>query len=754
MSSFLAENSRDLYYSHSYNNDGQSIDFLSFNEFLDSFAIPEGQELGFKDFQFWLSKQRVKYIDPHELFEEFKGVLTGVEINKPYLSKDDYLSLGIKQSIYPEEKKELVYNLFEKYLQFLRQEGFFDLNILSHTYLDVISAKYDYLLIDEIQDFTNIQVYLLLQALKPEAKNNFMFCGDSNQIVHPNFFSWSHLKSLFFKNEITKSRVFSVLQKNYRSSHKITELSNQILRIKQKRFGSIDKESNYLINSVASEDGSVKLLPNKEKALASLNKQTSRSTKFAVIVLHEQDKARARKVFNTPLLFSIREVKGLEYENIILFDVVSGDRKTFAEVVKGVSTQDLATSELNYNRAKDKSDKSLEIYKFFINSLYVAISRSTKNLYWIEKDRHHPLLSLLSLEEQAGDMDLGVKKSSQEDWQKEANRLAKQGKEEQAEAIRSQVLQLKPTPWRPFSEQDLQPLIHEAYAGKKKQAQRKLLAYGELYHDPFIPAELNKRGYQASDSVEERRNFAISRFCKELQSQASLMQEIRSYGIDYKNKFGQTPLMAASFMGDIKLVEELLEYGAKTSTTDFAHRSAFDIASSEAIRNPKFMDEFYPELYKLLAPGFLKIRVDNKLIKIDQRLMEYHLINVLKNALAHLLRFGKPVGYRQATAFNAPLLTEFFELFPNSVIPEKRKKRAYLSSLLSKNEQLKDGPYNRKIFLRVQKGLYHLNPRLEILCDSQWLKISDIMGPRRFAKSISHNLASERLRSFMALEES
>ena len=87
LSSFLAENSRDLYYSHSYNNDGQSIDFLSFNEFLDSFAIPEGQELGFKDFQFWLSKQRVKYIDPHELFEEFKGVLTGVEINKPYLKK-------------------------------------------------------------------------------------------------------------------------------------------------------------------------------------------------------------------------------------------------------------------------------------------------------------------------------------------------------------------------------------------------------------------------------------------------------------------------------------------------------------------------------------------------------------------------------------------------------------------------------------------------------------------------------------------
>ena len=43
----------------------------------------------------------------------------------------------------------------------------------------------------------------------------------------------------------------------------------------------------------------------------------------------------------------------------------------FNHVAAGVSAADL-DADLSYVRAKDKADKSLEIYKFFVNSLYVA----------------------------------------------------------------------------------------------------------------------------------------------------------------------------------------------------------------------------------------------------------------------------------------------------------------------------------------------------------------------------------------------
>ena len=48
------------------------------------------------------------------------------------------------------------------------------------------------------------------------------------------------------------------------------------------------------------------------------------------------------------------------------------------------SAEDLQADSLEYRRAKDKSDKSLEVYKFFVNALYVALTRAIRNLYLIQ----------------------------------------------------------------------------------------------------------------------------------------------------------------------------------------------------------------------------------------------------------------------------------------------------------------------------------------------------------------------------------
>jgi len=95
-------------------------------------------------------------------------------------------------------------------------------------------------------------------------------------------------------------------------------------------------------------------------------------------------------------LFSIHEAKGLEYENIVLYRFISDHRAEFNEITDGVAAHDLTVGELDYRRAKDKSDKSLEVYKFFVNALYVALTRATANLYLIESDTEHPLFNFLS----------------------------------------------------------------------------------------------------------------------------------------------------------------------------------------------------------------------------------------------------------------------------------------------------------------------------------------------------------------------
>lgn len=294
LSPYLVENSRNLYYAQHYENEDQDLTFLSFREYLETLRVPEGREISYSQFAGWLGRfpkaQRVG--DAHKLYEEFRGVITGPAVDKPYLSRTDYLELGVRQSIFLAEERELAYTLFEKYLAFLKDNRLYDPNILAHEYLSLVRPDYEFVVVDEVQDITNIQLKLILRSLKQP--QNFLLCGDSNQIVHPNFFSWSHLKSLFYQaEELETGRITWILHANYRNVAAITDLANRLLKIKQRRFGSIDRESNYLIGNVGERAGGVELLPDSEAVKKEPNQKTRRSTRFAVLVMHDEQEAIA-----------------------------------------------------------------------------------------------------------------------------------------------------------------------------------------------------------------------------------------------------------------------------------------------------------------------------------------------------------------------------------------------------------------------------------------------------------------------------
>jgi len=162
--------------------------------------------------------------------------------------------------------------------------------------------------------------------------------------------------------------------------------------------------------------------------------------------MRDDEKDSVRQVFDTPLLFSIKEAKGLEYENVILVNFISTERASFEEIINGVSREDL-DGNLEYMRGRDKTDKSLEVYKFFINSLYVAVTRAVQRLYLIESDTGHPLFRLLGIQNARDNVTVEVKQSSLEEWQSEAHRLELQGRQEQADEIRRDILKTQPVPW-------------------------------------------------------------------------------------------------------------------------------------------------------------------------------------------------------------------------------------------------------------------------------------------------------------------
>ncbi|HPB76892.1 MAG TPA: hypothetical protein PLY96_16785, partial [Chromatiaceae bacterium] len=200
-SAYLVQNARDLYYSHGYDNPDQNLDFLSFREYLESIQVPAGKEITPSAFHAWAGRQKLprELKDSHRLFEEFQGAITGTGEQAPYLSRDEYLALGVRQSIYGSELRPAVYEQFERYLRFLDEQGWFDPNLVSHAWLAKVEPRYDFVVVDEVQDLTNVQLLLILRSLRdPRA---FLLCGDSNQIVHPNFFSWAKVKTLFWRQQ-------------------------------------------------------------------------------------------------------------------------------------------------------------------------------------------------------------------------------------------------------------------------------------------------------------------------------------------------------------------------------------------------------------------------------------------------------------------------------------------------------------------------------------------------------------------------
>ncbi len=736
LSPYLAENARSLYYSNDYENDRQSIDFLSFKELLETIRVPEGREINYMEFERWF--ERYKHHAPikntHQLYEEFNGVLTGYPVDRAILGRSDYLNLGVRRSIFLNSDREAVYDIFEKYLDFLKNNKFYSPNMVSYDYVRLCRPKYDFVVADEVQDLTNIQIQLILTMLR--FRNNYVLCGDSNQIVHPNFFSWSSVKSMFYEQrakggsekEGERHRgIIRVLNANYRNSLSVTDLANRLLLIKNARFGSIDRESNYLVRCVSETKGDIEFLAEKDKTKQELNSKTGRSARTAVIVMRSEDKKVARAFFKTPLLFAIHEVKGLEYENIILLNFVSGHTLEFNAIIEGVNSGDL-THELKYARARDKEDKSLEAYKFFINALYVAITRGITNVYIIENNPNHRLFSLMGITTRSGDIKVVSQVSTSGEWQEEAHRLELQGKNEQAEEIRRTILAQKEVPWKIMTPQNIDSLKKEALDPKhyNRKAKQLLFDFAVLHQVPELFESLAALKFNPAKEPEKFRASIENKYHLDYQGKklTEIKKKVETYGVNFRNPFNQTPLMIAAQLGMEELVKWLIGNGANCKLTDNWGRTPLQIALRQAYRYDFFARDSIGRIYADLSPSSIKVKVEEKMIKIDNKLMEFFLLNSMLAQLQDLLRNEtrwKTPSFETATFLSA------LQYFPNHVIAEYRKKRPYLSAILSKNEINRQDPYNRKLFVRIERGRYIINPNLQIAIQDDWFNIYDLI---------------------------
>ncbi|MDR3267197.1 MAG: PhoH family protein [Tannerella sp.] len=728
LSKYLVDNASAIYYAFGYDNEYQETDFLSLKDYLALWQKPEGKEVEFKHFERWFNRytQAVKINEPYRVFEEFKGVITGSPVHAAWLSQQEYMDLGVKQSIFSQQEKERLYPLFLKYVDWLKEDNLYDSNILCYNYLEKVQPCYDYIMVDEVQDITNIQLKCILAALKQ--KSHFILTGDSNQIVHPNFFSWSKIKSYFYETGDNKDNQIKILQTNYRNSLRVVELSNNLLKIKNTRFGSIDRESNYLVNTVSVEEGEVLLYANDEKKKKELNRRTQNSTKYAVIVPDNTQKARAAQFFKTPLIFSVQEAKGLEYENVILTDFVSSHESEFREIIAGVTTDNLKQEELRYNRVGDKHDKDAEIYKFYINSFYVAITRAIRNIYIFEQRFEHPALRLLQMQETKAEIQVGEVKSTREEWLDEAQRLQEQGKYEQAEQIRAKYLG-----YEYISQEELETIKSLALDPAKKEAEVK------RERKQLFQYAVNHRNYDWIDALAKLQFQRAILFMKDIRAdrkeydkhlrlgnKPKILSMIQKYGVDFTLDDGVSGLMQAAFYGQPELINEFLLKGASPTYMNNKKLLALDFLFTSFLKNVQqkqkqtqlVANKTFVNFWHKLLPQVIVYDYGNRQFRTGSHSMLFFLIIMLRNtgdAQPRKAHNAKNPEEGETGIFSMDDLERFAALIPDEILPPYRKKRTYINSVMAMNEVHKDSPYCKATFIRIERGTYILNPRLDYI---------------------------------------
>ncbi|MBQ8706899.1 MAG: UvrD-helicase domain-containing protein [Succinivibrionaceae bacterium] len=241
-----------------------------------------------------------------------------------------------------------------------------------------LAGSYDMVVIDEVQDYTDVQVYLISLL----ARKLLIIAGDQHQIINPSFFHPDKLKFLPKVVENTQSAggEIETLGINFRSTSVVIRLLNSLISFRQKKIGNMEKRTENPEVILESKENLTHKFRNEIRVvnfddddtvngLFSIFKGNSASFSFvAVLVPDEETKSLYVKRWNflRTMIFTLSEIKGLEYQFVICCNMFSSSFDVWSRLLSA--------------QGKIRETK----YRFIFNQLYVAVSRAVKSITFVE----------------------------------------------------------------------------------------------------------------------------------------------------------------------------------------------------------------------------------------------------------------------------------------------------------------------------------------------------------------------------------
>lgn len=304
--------------------------------------------------------EKIKNLSRQIIYKEIYGMIFGCDSDE-MLSLEDYKKL--RRNSFSNEECEVIYGIAKMFSDYQKTQNLLDNNIISRKLLKNAQKikKYSVSIIDEVQDFTQINLKFLKEiSIK-------MFCvGDALQMINPSYFTFSYLKNLMYNEDVTD---VAELESNYRNNKKIVDILNNLNDINIKQFGthnfvmtgkSVDE--NTLTNAIFISD---------KKFIESLKNQKFEN--FTILVSDFEQKKALRQIFKKQEILTISEIKGLERETVLLYNVLTSNIDKWRKL-----------NELNINH-KQADENS--VFRFFFNLFYVGLSRAKHNLFVYEESQ-------------------------------------------------------------------------------------------------------------------------------------------------------------------------------------------------------------------------------------------------------------------------------------------------------------------------------------------------------------------------------
>ena len=389
------------------------------------------KSINFFKFEKWYKEQKSKTFKKYnvlDIWAEIRGTIKGsMLLNwerkkgnlKKIINEKEYLDLPKDYSIFETEARKIIYKeIAKKYQEWLEEENLFDDNDLALDFIEKKEKKqFDYAIIDEVQDFTEAQIYACIELVKD--KNKILFSGDTHQIINPTYFDFNRITTLYHslsKENRDIDYEKKILNYNYRSSEEVVEFTNCITNIRREKIAH-KKQAEEVDDEICRSSvlGTIyRVEPATEDNKNKLLEIVATNPYCAVVVTNEKDKKEiADKMGSDAQIYTVSEIKGLEDKYIVCYNILSHSIDKWEEIAEG------------------KKSKRSSKHRYYFNLFYVAITRSTHSLvFYEEKELQENLKQLLFKNISSGeDIDITIlgmtEDFNDEDWYNQGKKREK-----------------------------------------------------------------------------------------------------------------------------------------------------------------------------------------------------------------------------------------------------------------------------------------------------------------------------------------